>query len=115
MTEVNEVFDVVDGAVVLRVHAQPGAGRSAVVGRYGDAVKIRVAAPPDEGRANAALAELLARELGLKPADVALLAGDKGRTKRFRLGGLDPDDAEDAIERMFAQADRGTGPTKGRR
>jgi len=42
-----ELFDVrSDGAVVLRVHVQPGAGRTAVRGRYGDALKVSVAAPP---------------------------------------------------------------------
>ena len=115
MSEITEVFDVVDGTVVLRVHAQPGAGRSAVIGRYGDAVKIRVAAPPVDGRANAALAELLARELGLDRAAVELMSGDKSRSKRYRLGGLEPEGAEDAIERLLAQAGRDAGPGQGRR
>ena len=38
-----------DDAIVLRVHAQPGAGRSAIMGRYGDALKVKVAAPPKAG------------------------------------------------------------------
>src|SRR5262249_32741297 len=92
--------DVVDGAVVLRVHAQPGGGRSAVTGRYGDAVKVKVAAPPVEGRANATLVAFLAKELGLKEADVTLVGGESSRTKRVRLGGLDPEDAPAAIDRL---------------
>lgn len=115
MSEITEVFDVLDGMVVLRVHAQPGAGRSAVIGRYGDAVKIRIAAPPVDGRANAALAEFLAKELGLDRSGIELLSGDKSRNKRFRLGGLDPDTAEEALERLVAQAGRDAGPTPGRR
>ena len=96
-----DLYDVVDGAVVLRVHAQPGGGRSAVTGRYGDAVKVKVAAPPVEGRANDALVAFLAKELGLKSSDVTLVAGQSSRTKRVRLGGLDPDGAAAAIERLL--------------
>ena len=96
-----DLYDLVNGAVVLRVHAQPGGGRSAVTGRYGDAVKVKVAAPPVEGRANAALLAFLAKELGLKPGDVTLVAGESSRTKRVRLGGLDPDDAAAAIDRLL--------------
>jgi hypothetical protein len=115
MSEITEVYELLDGVVVLRVHAQPGAGRSAVLGRYGDAVKIRIAAPPVDGRANAALADFLAKELGLDRNGIELLSGDKSRSKRFRLRGLDPDDAEDALERLVAQAGRDAGPTSGRR
>lgn len=96
-----DLYDVVDGAVVLRVHAQPGGGRSAVTGRYGDAVKVKVAAPPVEGRANTALVAFLAKELGLKEADVTLVAGESSRTKRVRLGGLDPEAAAAAIDRLL--------------
>src|SRR6478609_5288720 len=101
MSEVTDPYDVVGGAVVLRVHASPGAGRSAVTGRYGDAVKVKVAAPPVEGRANQALVAFLAKELGLKAGDVTLVAGESSRTKRVRLGGLDPEDAPAAIDRLL--------------
>jgi uncharacterized protein (TIGR00251 family) len=115
VSEISDVYDIIDGAVVLRVRAQPGAGKSAVVGRYGDAVKIRVAAPPVAGRANAALVDLLAKELGLDRGGIDLVSGDASRTKRFRLGGLTPDDAPDAIERLVAQAGRDAGPGVARR
>jgi uncharacterized protein (TIGR00251 family) len=98
-----DLYDVVNGAVVLRVHAQPGGGRSAVTGRYGDAIKVKVAAPPVEGRANAALVEFLAKELGLKAAEVTLVSGETSRTKRVRLGGLDPDAAAAAIDRLLPE------------
>jgi uncharacterized protein len=96
-----DLYDVVEGAVVLRVHAQPGGGRSAVTGRYGDAVKVKVAAPPVAGRANEALVAFLAKEFGLKPGDGTLVSGESSRTKRVRLGGLDPDDAAAAIDRLL--------------
>ena len=52
-----------DGGVVLAVHVQPGAGRTEVVGRHGDALKLRVAAPPTGNRANDAVVELVAKPM----------------------------------------------------
>jgi hypothetical protein len=50
------------GGAVLAVHLQPGAGRTGVVGRYGDALRLRVAAPPTGNRADDAVVELVARD-----------------------------------------------------
>ena len=87
----HELFDIgADGSVVIRLHVQPGAGRTAVVGRHGDALKVRVAAPPERGRANDACAELLARVLGVAEADVRLSSGQSSRSKRFTVSGADP-------------------------
>ena len=91
-----------DDEVVLRVHVQPGTGRSAFVGKHGDALKIRVAAPPVEGRANAALLALLAHDLGLKEDRVSLLSGDSSRSKRVRITGIDPDEVERLLEEAVA-------------
>lgn len=94
MAEFSDLYDVSTEGVVLHVHVQPGAGRSAVVGRHGDALKVRVAAPPVDGRANEATRALLAEALGLAEADVELTSGDSSRAKRFRLRGLDPEEAD---------------------
>lgn len=71
------------GGVVLEVHAQPGARRTAIVGEHGGRLKIAVNAPPLDGRANAALIELLSKRLGLPQRAVTLEAGDTSREKRF--------------------------------
>jgi len=89
-----------DDAVVLHVHVQPGAGRSAVVGRHGSSLKIRVAAVPEGGRANTACAELLAGTFGLKPAQVELVSGPSSRAKQFKLSGLDVDAFRVQLGRM---------------
>ena len=89
-----------DDAVVLHVHVMPGAGRSAVVGRHGPALKVRVAAPPVGGRANVACAELLAEEFGLRTAQVELVGGDTSRSKTFTLSGLDIDEFRRHLEQV---------------
>jgi uncharacterized protein (TIGR00251 family) len=100
-----------DDAVVLHVHVQPSAGRTAVVGRHGDAVKVRVAAPPVDDRANVAVAELLAELFGIPRADVELVAGGKSRVKRFRLRGVDLEGLDD---RLDAAVDDTGGPRAAR-
>jgi uncharacterized protein (TIGR00251 family) len=87
-----------DDEVVLRVHVQPGTGRSAMVGKHGDALKVRVAAPPVEGRANAALVAFLATTLGVKEDQVALVSGELSRAKRLRITGIAPNDARHLLE-----------------
>jgi uncharacterized protein (TIGR00251 family) len=74
-----------DGALVVCVHAQPGARRTAVAGLHGEALKIRVAAPALENRANDALIEFIAQRLGIAKRDVELVSGAKSREKRFAI------------------------------
>lgn len=75
------------GDTLLTVWVVPGASRDEVVGPYGDALRLRVKAPPERGRANRAAAELLARRLG---AEVRLERGGSSRRKVFRVVGLTP-------------------------
>jgi uncharacterized protein (TIGR00251 family) len=103
-----------DDAAVLLVHVQPGAGRSAIVGRHGAALKIRVAAPPEGGRANEACADLLAETFGVKRAQVELVSGPSSRAKQFKLTGLDLDAFRTQLERAAAGVARpGAGVSSG--
>ena len=70
---------------MISIHAQPGARRTEVAGPHGDSLKIRVAAPALEDRANDALVEFIAKKLGVARRDVALLSGAKSREKRFEI------------------------------
>ena len=72
----------------LAIKAIPNAPRSAVVGWLGDALKVKVHAPALDGRANDALCEFLADELGLPKRAVTLAHGDKSRQKLLRIAGL---------------------------
>jgi uncharacterized protein (TIGR00251 family) len=74
----------------LAIKAIPNAPRSAVVGWLGDALKVKVHAPALDGRANDALCEFLADELGLPTRAVTLVHGDKSRQKLVRIAGLTP-------------------------
>lgn len=74
--------------VVLDLRVQPGAARTAVAGRYGDAIKVKVSAPTADGRANAAVLALVAQELGVRPHQVELVSGASSRTKRVLVTGV---------------------------
>ena len=118
---IDELFDVVSeepaeageaeatsrATVVLRVHVQPGAGRTSVTGRHGDAVKLKVAAPPEGGRANDAVASLLATTLGVEPGRVELTSGGTSRTKRFTISGVDLGDFRRLLGEAVAGNARG--------
>jgi uncharacterized protein (TIGR00251 family) len=73
------------GALVLALHVQPGAARTAVAGVHGDALKIRLAAPPVDGKANAELLRFLAQAFGVARRNVELLRGAKARAKLVRI------------------------------
>lgn len=79
-----------DDGVTLRLHIQPGAKKTEVVGLHGEALKIRLAAPPVDGKANACLIAFLADRLGLAKSAICLVSGDTSRAKRVRISGVDP-------------------------
>ena len=72
---------------------KPGAPRSRVVGPYGDRIKIDVAAPPEDGKANAELLSFLAKALGLPRSALSLVRGASSRDKEVAVEGLDLDGA----------------------
>jgi uncharacterized protein (TIGR00251 family) len=88
----------------LNLRVSPGAGRSAVVGRHGDAWKLRVAAPPERGRANASVVSLLATSLEIGRPDVRIVSGAVSRDKVVEIVGLTLEEAEQRL----ASARKGT-------
>jgi uncharacterized protein (TIGR00251 family) len=84
----------------LTLRVAPGAKRSEVVGRHGAGWKVRVAAPPEGGRANAAVVALVADALALPRASVRLVSGHGSRDKLLDVAGIGPEETE----RRLAQA-----------
>lgn len=73
---------------ILTVHVQPGARGAGVVGVHGDALKIRIDAPPVDGRANQALLNFLSDRLGIAKSLLSVLSGESSRRKRVLVRGL---------------------------
>jgi len=90
----------------LRLRVAPGAARTGVVGRHGEAWKVRVAAPAGAGRANDAVIRLLAETLALPRTSVTLVSGHGARDKIVELAGVDPGE----IDRRLSSA---TGQERG--
>ena len=74
--------------MILDLHVQPGAARSEFAGKHGERIKVRLAAPAVEGRANAALVEFLAEHFGVPRRSVRIVSGLKSRRKRVAIEGL---------------------------
>ena len=95
----------------LRLRVSPGSGRAEIVGRHGDAWKVRVTEAPERGRANEAVLRLLAETLALPRTAVTLVSGHGGREKIVELTGMGPA----LIDRRLASASGGDRGRKERR
>lgn len=82
-----------DGSLTLSLHIQPGAKKTEVAGVHGEALKLRLAAPPVDGKANAALLAYVAAALGVPKSAVTLKSGQTSRQKVVAVSGA-PADAE---------------------
>jgi hypothetical protein len=80
--------ETIPGGVRFSVHVQPRASRSEVAGLHGDALKVRLTAPPVEGAANDELVALLAKQLGVARSAVQLVRGARGRRKIVQVHGV---------------------------
>ena len=78
----------------LSLRVSPGARKSAVVGRYGERWKIRVAAPAESGRANEALIELLAKTFGVARSQIRVVTGAGARDKIVEVKGINVEESE---------------------
>jgi uncharacterized protein YggU (UPF0235/DUF167 family) len=87
-----------DPTTRLRLRVSPGAARTELAGRHGDAWKVRVSVAPERGRANDAVVRLLAGRLGLPSASVSVVSGHAARDKVIELRGIGPEEAERRLE-----------------
>jgi uncharacterized protein len=87
-----------DGWVRLTIYVQPRASRTEISGIHGDALKVRIAAPPVDGEANAELERFLAKLFALPRSSVRVVGGATSRTKVVALEGVTRQQVESAIQ-----------------
>lgn len=85
----DQIVSSVDGGVCLHLKAVPGASRTKIAGVLGDRLKVQVAAPPEGGKANQAICDLLAKTFSLPKRDVSVIKGTTNPQKTVQLSGLD--------------------------
>ena len=78
-------FEEKDGCLILNLRVIPRASKDAIQGRLGDALKIRIQAPPIEGKANAYLVKFLSKHWKVPRRDIEILSGETGRNKRIKI------------------------------
>ena len=76
--------------IILKVYLQPKSSKNEIVGPYRDGIKVRITAPPVEGRANEALIRFLAKELRTSPSRIEIIKGHHSREKTLRISGPFP-------------------------
>ncbi len=84
---------------VIRIKLLPKSSRNQVVGREGEHFKVKVTAPPVEGRANKALIDLLAKKLGIPKGHIEIITGKSSRLKSVRIDGLSQEDIIRKVEK----------------
>jgi uncharacterized protein (TIGR00251 family) len=77
-----------DGKLTFKVRVVPRSSRNEIVGEHDGALRVRLAAPPVEGAANAALVRTLARAFDVSPGSVAIISGTTSRTKTVSIVGV---------------------------
>jgi hypothetical protein len=74
--------------IILKVYLQPKSSKNEIVGPYRDGIKIKVTAPPVEGKANEALIRYLSKELGISPSSIEMIKGHHSREKTLKVSGI---------------------------
>lgn len=86
-----------DGGVTFAVRVIPRSGRNEVAGMQGDAMKVKLTAPPVEGAANAALIHFFADRLDVRRSAVSIIAGERNRNKTVRIEGVTREQIEELL------------------
>jgi len=91
------VIDATSDGIVISIRVIQRAGKSGVAGTRGDALLVRLNAPPVEGAANAELLDVIAKALGVPKRAVTIVSGERSRQKRVRVTGIDVATAESRL------------------
>lgn len=92
-----------DGAVTLRIRVQPRARRTEIVGEHAGALKLKIAAPPVDGKANEECRRFLAKLLGVSTGSVEILSGESSRDKVVRIDKTSAERINAALSRLLSQ------------
>ena len=74
--------------LILKIKVEPRSSKSAIVGPYGDALKVKLTSPPVEGKANKELIDLLSKELKIPKKDIEIISGQSSKNKIVKIAGL---------------------------
>jgi uncharacterized protein (TIGR00251 family) len=86
-----------EAALFLKIHLLPRAAKDEICGVHGDAIKVKVTAPPIEGKANMALQRFIAKKLNLAYSHVEIMAGKRSREKILKISGISRAAVEKAL------------------
>jgi uncharacterized protein len=109
--EIGSMIESHADGLLLQVHVKPKSSRNGLIGIHGDRLKIAVTSAPDKGKANAAVLELLSKQLGLKRSQVTLVAGETVPLKTVLVRAVDQDALRQRIASALAAASR-PGPVR---
>ena len=99
-TDINAALESgAHGEVLLRIKAVPGSSRTRIAGMLGDRLKVQLAAPPEGGKANKALRDMLAKKLGIPASHITLTAGQARPEKTVTITELSPTEVAQKLKR----------------
>lgn len=87
-----------DEGVQFTVKVVPGSSKTAIAGTLGPMLKVKIAAPPENGKANKSLIEFLAREIGVKKQAVTIISGLTNPVKQLQIAGVNTEDIVAALK-----------------
>jgi hypothetical protein len=85
---------------LIRVKVVPGSSRNRIASRYADGIRVQTSAPPEKGKANAAVAEILAEFFGIKPGQVSLASSPSNPRKVFQITGMEQSEVDARIANL---------------
>ena len=94
---------VTERGIVLSVRIVPGSKRSKIVGLYGDALKIQIASPAVDGKANQSLIDFISKEFGVAKGSIEILKGHQNRSKLLLISGGCQEELEAALDQLTSR------------
>lgn len=94
-------FSKKEGGIIFNVRVVPNSSKSEIIGEFDSALKIKIAAPPVDGAANAELIKVLAKKLGVSKSAVEIIGGQSSKNKQVKIYNVEPD----VLSKLFQKPD----------